>query len=251
MVSKKLSVMRLINTKASTAKENLQVREKAIDYVLRQEACKKGLIYMNGINRRDVKGTFGYFAKAAAKEEGRPLKHLVISFGGAKLPWENYLNVTKQIANFYGNTYQTIAVVHDNIPNRPHAHILIDTFNVATEKKLSEGPQEFRKLVEHINDVLEQNGIPKLLQGMRKQNVCKYTGNGSREESILPIPKQAYTVETCNETSDRGLAFYYDEDKPIEAPPMVAQSGLEFMRNWDIRDLQGAHRFFYPEFYKK
>lgn len=247
MARKKLSVMRLINCKACTVEENIRVRDKAVDYVLRPEARRKGLIHLNGINPMDIKGSFGYFAKASSKDDGRPLKHIVLSFGEDKLPWEKYLDVTKQVANYYGKSYQTIAVVHDNIPNRPHAHILIDTFNVSTEKKLSEGPQDFRKLVDYIDEILEQNGIPKLLQGKISQKVVK--SDYVSEASNVPALKQIHIVEPCGRENTYG--FDYETYRPIEALHIEVPNGFEFMQNWTIRDFQGAHRFFYPELYKK
>ena len=241
MGREKMSVMRLISSKANSAEDNCRIRDKAIDYVLRSEARKKGLVYMNGINPADVKGSFGFFSKAAAKDDGRAFKHLVLSFGGTKLSWKKLLEVTKRVANYYGASYQTIAVVHDNIPERPHAHILVDTFNVSTEKKLSEGPKDFWQLVDHINKVFEDYEIPCLLQGkgrnqkpkieIRKVKVVKdYNTDDNVQFGMIPVvPEYNSYVVSGNTNANM---------QPVPS-------------SWSMRDVLEVHRFIYPEKYKK
>lgn len=84
-----------------------------------------------------------------------------------KLSFEEYLQVTKEIANFYANDYQMVMAVHNNIPHRPHAHIVMDCLNISTELKYSEGISELNQFKDFIDDILEKYNIPKLL---RKKN---------------------------------------------------------------------------------
>lgn len=252
MVTRKLSVMRLINASAKTAEENKVARAKAVDYVLRSDACQGGYVHLDGVDEHDVKGSFGAFAEAASKDAGRGMKHLVVSFGKAGLPWEQYLEMTKEISRYYGTQYQIVAAVHSNIPNRPHAHILIDTFNVATEKKLSEGPKDFFNLVEHINGVLGKYGVPLLLQGYKRKAADKSVSSVESVERAYVNSVQVEVLDTADEVSNCDFDYsYHGAYVPTEVLPMVTLPGADFMRNWTTRDFEGFHRFFFPEKYKK
>ena len=167
------SIIKVINTKAYNASENDKIAKKHLNYILRKDATSPDLRWMNVVEPDDILDSFGFFAKAAGKNTGRPLKHIVLSYstGGSKrLNWEEYLSVTKEIAKFYSSNYQMVAVVHNNIPKRPHAHIVMDCFNVATEKKFSESVNELEKLKDFVDKILLEHHIPLL---RRKKNLIQ------------------------------------------------------------------------------
>ena len=144
------SIVRVINTKATTEEENKQISKKHLEYILRKDATHSDLCWENMVDMNDVLKSFGFFAKCAGKNNGRPLKHIVISYAvddeQARLNWQEYLVVTKEIAKFYGLNYQMVAAVHDNIEKRPHAHIVMDCFNVSTEKSFPKVSKIWRNL---------------------------------------------------------------------------------------------------------
>ena len=166
------SIVRVINTKATTEEDNKRISKKHLEYILRKDATHSNLCWENMVDMDDVLESFGFFAKCAGKNNGRPLKHIVISYAvdneQERLDWQEYLAVTKEIAKFYGSDYQMVAAVHDNIEKRPHAHIVMDCYNVSTEKKFSESIKELEKFKDFIDDILEKHKIPKLLRRKNK-----------------------------------------------------------------------------------
>lgn len=220
------SIMRLINVGAEGKADNNAKAKKHAEYVLRKDATTKSLTYFEMVSSENPIDEFGFFARRTGKDAGRPLKHLVVSYKAKKeLQWENYLEVTEEIAGFFGKEYQIIAAVHNNIPNRPHAHILVDCFNVSTEKKMSERPREFWRLVEYINSVLDKNDIYPLLQGCRQQKkdgevvVCETT------ELCSDISMPASVC--CEEYLYNVPIATYQQDKDFNRFPVsIANSGV-------------------------
>lgn len=164
------SIVKVVNTKAHNADENKNISQKHLRYITRNDATNFKLIACNMVDPDNILESFGFFAKSIGKNTGRPLKHIVLSYStkdSPKLSFEEYLQVTKEIANFYANDYQMVMAVHNNIPHRPHAHIVMDCLNISTELKYSEGISELNQFKDFIDDILEKYNIPKLL---RKKN---------------------------------------------------------------------------------
>lgn len=164
------SIVKVINTKAHNADENKNISQKHLLYITRNDATNAKLIACNMVDPDNILESFGFFAKSIGKNTGRPLKHIILSYstkGSPQLSFEEYLQITKEIANFYANDYQMVMAVHNNIPHRPHAHIVMDCLNISTELKYSEGISELNQFKDFIDDILEKYNIPKLL---RKKN---------------------------------------------------------------------------------
>ncbi|WP_302809781.1 relaxase/mobilization nuclease domain-containing protein [Megamonas funiformis] len=164
------SIVKVVNTKAHNADENKNISQKHLRYITRNDATNAKLIACNMVDLDNILESFGFFAKSIGKNTGRPLKHIILSYstkGSPQLSFEEYLQVTKEIANFYANDYQMVMAVHNNIPHRPHAHIVMDCLNLTTELKYSEGISELNQFKDFIDDILEKYHIPKLL---RKKN---------------------------------------------------------------------------------
>lgn len=229
------SIVRIINTKATTEEENKRVSQKHLKYILREDATNPDLCWVNMVDIDDVLESFGFFAKCAGKNNGRPLKHIVISYAvndeQAHLDWQEYLAVTKEIAKFYGLDYQMVAAVHDNIKKRPHAHIVMDCFNVSAEKKFSEGVKDLEKFKDFIDDILEKHKIPKLLRQKNKMaaivklnNVQIVSTNSSlKEETYYEEPDyinevpyypeaEIYVSDDCTTNNEIKHFFAIDEN---------------------------------------
>lgn len=220
------SIMRLINVGSEGKADNNAKAKKHAEYVLRKDATTKSLTYFKMVSSENPIDEFGFFARRTGKDAGRPLKHLVVSYKAKKeLQWENYLEVTEEIAGFFGKEYQIIAAVHDNIPNRPHAHILVDCFNVNTEKKMSESPREFWRLVEYVNSVLDKNDIYPLLQGCRQQKKDGEVVACETTELCSDISMPASVC--CEEYLYNVPIATYQQDKDFNRFPVsIANSGV-------------------------
>lgn len=169
------SILKIINTKAHSSQENNAISQKYLKYILRPEATNSDLIFCNMVDKSDIFNSFGLFAKSIGKNNGRPLKHIVLSYSTKntqELSPTEYLKITKEIANFYGTNYQMVIAVHDNVPNRPHAHIIMDCLNVETELKYSESISELNKFKDFTDKILNKYHLPKLL---RKKNIAHST----------------------------------------------------------------------------
>lgn len=183
------SILKMINTKANTKEENHSLVRKHLNYIMRSDATYNDLIWTNMVEKDNILDDFGYFARSSGKDNGRPLKHLVVSYkvkDDKALSWQEYLEVTKEIASFYSKDYQMVAAVHSNIKKRPHAHIVIDCFNVSTEKKFSEGLRELEKLKDFVDEILMEHNIPQLLR-KKYQDIPKEMNEGSKDEEYMPI----------------------------------------------------------------
>lgn len=193
------SIMRIINTKATTEEENKRISKKHLEYILRKDATHSDLCWGNMVDMNDVLKSFGFFAKCTGKNNGRPLKHIIISYAvddeQARLNWQEYLAVTKEIVKFYGSDYQMVTAVHDNIKKRPHAHIVMDCFNVSTEKKFSEGVKELEKFKDFIDNILEKYKIPKLLRRKNKKDVAVKQDNIQSISSNNSLIEETYYEE--------------------------------------------------------
>ena len=166
------SIVKMINTMANSKEENHKICQKHLDYILRSNATDSSLVWCNMVDPGNILGTFGFFARCTDKDKGRPLKHIVISYStrdAKQLPWKEYLQVTKEIASFFGDDYQMVAAVHNNIEHRPHAHIVMDCLDISTEKKYSEPPRALEAFKDYIDKVLAMYKIP-LLQRKRRSN---------------------------------------------------------------------------------
>lgn len=232
--------MRLINIGAENKKENNDKARKHVEYVLRDEAVQKRLIYFNMVECDDPLTSFGFFARSQCKDDGRVGKHLIVSYGSnGCLEWGKCLEMTKEIADFFGQNYQVIAAVHDNIPDRPHAHILIDAFDVMSEKKMSEGPNEFWQLVEHINQVLSKHGAYPLLQGRVADaddtNICDETGDYCSIADNVEVETEV--------TGNWSIMNLVATPLPVQTPQPFAGVTLEGVKR--------IHRFLYPDLYYK
>lgn len=193
------SIVRVINTKATTEGENKRISKKHLEYILRKDVTRSDLCWMNMVDMDDVLESFGFFAKCAGKNNGRPLKHTVISYAvdnkQERLDWQEYLAVTKEIAKFYGSDYQMVAAVHNNIEKRPHAHIVMDCYNVSTEKKFSEGIRELEKFKDFIDDILEKHKIPKLLRRKNKMAAIVKSDNVQLVSTNSSLTEESYYEE--------------------------------------------------------
>ena len=218
------SIVRIINTKATTEEENKRISKKHLEYILRKDATHSDLCWGNMVDMDDILESFSFFAKCAGKNNGRPLKHIVISYAvdneQKHLDWQEYLAVTKEIAKFYGSDYQMVAAVHNNIEKRPHAHIVMDCFNVFTEKKFSEGIKELEKFKDFIDGILEKHKIPKLLRRKNKMvaivktdNVQIVSTNSSLRKEPYYKPDYVNEVPYCTEAGIDRFDDYIQDDE--------------------------------------
>ena len=200
------SIIKVMNTKACNASENDKIIEKHLSYILRKDATSPDLRWLNMVESDDILNSFGFFSKVAGKNTGRPLKHIVLSYstkGSKRLSWQEYLSVTKEIAKFYSSDYQMVATVHNNIPTRPHAHIVMDCFNVATEKKFSESVNELEKLKDFVDKILLEHDIPLL---RRKKNFIQSQSVPSDEEEdadevlLAPMPCIPVSIDNTRQS---------------------------------------------------
>lgn len=199
------SIIKMINTTANSKEENHEICQKHLEYILRSDATDSNLTWCNMVDPDNILGTFGFFARCADKDKGRPLKHIVISYSTRdtkQLPWNEYLSVTKEIASFFGDDYQMVAAVHNNIEHRPHAHIVMDCLDVSTEKKYSEPPRALEKFKDYIDKVLAKYKIP-LLQRKRCSN------------SDALVVRRSYKNDCLD---DRCYAHHDSDDYSYEMP---------------------------------
>lgn len=250
----KFSIMRLINTSADSQKKNHSIRQKHVNYILQINKRKKGLVNEtnmpiitgNMVDINDI-SSFGLFSTACSKDTGRPLKQLILSFGNNSQTWNQYQEITEEVISLWP-AYQVLAAIHRDIPQRPHCHILIDCYNVQTGLKMSEKRNEFNNLIFNLNKILLKHNQPELLQKEHHGNMPIFKEPKTKaidKPSGSDIPSfepEVYVPTTTYYNPEVYVPTTTYCNPVVYAPPAT---------HYTVEDILLAHKFIFPEFYKK
>ena len=197
------------------------------------------------VDPNNILESFGFFAKSIGKNTGRPLKHIVLSYStkdSPKLSFEEYLQVTKEIANFYANDYQMVMAVHNNIPHRPHAHIVMDCLNLTTELKYSEGISELNQFKDFIDDILKKSNIPKLIRKKNYSTLEEATTTLDDTHTNNLILTNEDSIFTANDNSFNKDYGTYDTEPPNNKVDLEIASFYQSPTNFNNINKQKAIR---------
>lgn len=92
------------------------------------------------------------------QEDGKQYLHLVISYDEILQQAETAHLIGQKIAEYYKG-YQILLTTHSDTDNL-HCHLIINSVNMSTGKKLSQRRKDFWKFVEYANKVFEHHGLP-------------------------------------------------------------------------------------------
>ena len=166
------SIIRAINFKLKDPFGDRTRIKKALRYILDPKAAPPELMFHHMVDPADVTGSFGAFGRSLRKDKGRLAKHFVLSFGkntdGVK-DWDKYYEASKAVLRFFGDRHQAVFSIHNDIPTRPHMHLLLDMLDVKTKKKFQQSQKELDLLKDHVDEIFRYFDIP-LLRRYKNQN---------------------------------------------------------------------------------
>ncbi len=93
------------------------------------------------------------------QEKGKQYQHLVVSNNSSVRDTSLVHRIGCEIAEYYGSQYQVYVCTHCNT-NNLHSHIIINTVNMVTGKKLSQNKSDCRKLKEYANRIFKKYDLP-------------------------------------------------------------------------------------------
>lgn len=98
--------------------------------------------------------------KAFHQERGKQYLHLVVSFDQVLQQADTAHKIGRKIAEFYSD-YQVLVTTHSDTSNL-HCHLIINSVNMLTGKKLSQKRKDFWKFIEHANSIFEYYDLPRI-----------------------------------------------------------------------------------------
>ena len=149
-----MSIVRFVNDRNRKAAQLRRI----IDYAKREGSLARK--YMSGIG---IDPDTAYEQMVSAKnlfhqEGGKQYLHLVVSFDQVLQQADTAHLIGGKIAKFY-NDYQVLVTTHTDT-NNLHCHLIINSVNMCTGKKLSQNRKDFWKFIEFANTVFEQYDLP-------------------------------------------------------------------------------------------
>lgn len=154
-----MGILKIVNRNYSTSNEDASfvnaMDETMIAYIMNPEKTK-GLIF--GFNTllsspADMAEQFIIVRKIFHKEDGRLLRHFIISFAEDEIIDEKrafYYGITA--ANYYANKYQIVFGIHQDTKNI-HIHFLMNTVSYVDGSKFSEGILGFGNFLHYLNKI--------------------------------------------------------------------------------------------------
>lgn len=149
-----MSLVRTINDRNRTA----GALENVINYCSRNGKLQSDMINGVGIQNKAVYLQMKVLKKLWHQEDGKQYQHIVVSCDSALDDKDTACKIGVEIAQFF-DEYQTIVYTHTDT-NNLHSHLIINTVNAKTGKKLALSRTDFHSFIQHSNEVFMKNGLP-------------------------------------------------------------------------------------------
>lgn len=158
-----MSIIRFINDRNRKAAQLCRI----LEYAKREGKLQER--YMTGVGISPVTAYEEMMRakKSFHQEEGKQYLHLVVSFDKVLQQADTAHQIGRKIAEFYSD-YQVLVTTHLNTDNL-HCHMIINSVNMLTGKKLSQRRKDFWEFIEFANMVFEQYDLPRI----GSQQVCE------------------------------------------------------------------------------
>jgi hypothetical protein len=201
---RKISIMRWINY---TGSADMQRFSRSAAYILNHKSSPR--IYQDGFNLSVDDPVSGMeVVENRWKPRGsRLFKHGICSYGDKDLSAEKAFEVTRNILNIYAD-YPVLFAVHDNIPQRIHAHFIMGMTSVYTGKKFSQGERELQGFFDHYNKTVAAYGLP-TLRGYN-QEVCDKEMAADEDDSEIIWISPAELAWGINSPHVDNINYYHD-----------------------------------------
>lgn len=130
-----------------------------IDYIFNPYKTRLDLIGGFAVNPRYAAHEMLSLSKAAGKNRGPRLRHLVLSFDKNDVADPSLaFEIGNEVAAYYADDYQIVFAVHMNRPNL-HIHFIMNMVSYQNGKKYSGTKEDFYRLTSHIREVLQTYSV--------------------------------------------------------------------------------------------
>jgi len=129
-----------------------------IKYVTREDKLAERYVTGLGINPAAAYEEMVFAKKLLHQEEGKQYLHLVVSCDQIMRQPDAVHVMGKEIARFY-KEYQVLVATHSDTANL-HCHLIINSVNMLTGKKLSQRRKDFWKFLQFANTIFERHNLP-------------------------------------------------------------------------------------------
>jgi len=155
-----MAILKIINSRGKYHDD--ESYDNLINYILNPIKTKSKYFGSCAIaNCHDAAMEMKIFSRAAHKNHGVKLRHLIIGFDRRKVPAsqpELALELAKDMAAYYGEEYQIIFAVHVK-PDSLHVHFVMNAVNYISGLKHKGKKDDLYAFIKHCNGVLRRRGI--------------------------------------------------------------------------------------------
>lgn len=213
-----MSIIKFINDQNRTSYELRAV----LDYCSRKNTLKSDRIDRIGLLKSDVLRQMQIAKRLFHQEGGKQYQHLVISnddnIGDIALVQKNAVQIAKYFYDF-----QIVAYTHEDT-NNLHTHIVINTVNMSTGKKLILYKKDFNNFIKYANKIFKKNGLNPI-----------YNGN------VLQWNREDFQMDPAEYDTDYD---YYEEEVVLENNEEYNVRTIR-MQSYQIDQITGIRRPIY------
>lgn len=113
-----------------------------------------------GINPNSAYEEMVFAKNIFHQEGGKQYLHLVISFDKVLQQADTAHQIGRKIAEFY-KEHQILVTTHSDTDNL-HCHVIVNSVNMVTGKKLSQKRKNFWEFIEYANNIFEYYDLPRI-----------------------------------------------------------------------------------------
>lgn len=151
-----MSIIRFINDRNRKASQLRGI----LRYATREGTIERQYVSGMGINPDTAFEEMIAAKRMFHQEEGKQYLHLVVSCDQIMQQPDIMNQIGKEFANFYAD-YQVLMVTHTDKKNL-HSHLVINSVNMQTGKKLSQKRKDFWKFLKYANQIFANYGLSQI-----------------------------------------------------------------------------------------
>lgn len=205
-----MSIIRFIN---GSNREAAQLGG-VIQYVTREGSLPESCMAGQGITPAAAYADMLAAKKMFHQEDGKQYLHFVVSYDQVMRQVDVVRQIGIEMAKFYED-YQVLITTHTDTENL-HCHLIINSVNMKTGKKISQRRKDFLDFIQFANEVFEHNNLPRIgmeqvYEIFQEQDSEDYYWDADLDEFDEAITNDLEVLN--NKYGVQRPIFWYDSDK--------------------------------------
>lgn len=201
-----MPIIRFINDRNRKDAQLLEV----INYIKREDKLAERYITGLGVETETAYRDMMVAKKMLHQEKGKQYLHLVVSCDRKIRNPDAVHGIGKEIACFYKD-YQVLLATHSDTDNL-HCHLVINSVNMRTGKKLSQRRKDFWEFRKFANTVFERHNLPHIGE---KQIYEIVVGEGDYEGDAYDWEEDEFGLDQMITDRAEELQNRYGIQRPI------------------------------------